>query len=689
MEEQVVQPAWLEPVGRMHMLFLHLPIGLLFVMGILALMRPRIDHAVTETIESHLIHVTALVACLTALAGFLLAQQDAYDADAVFWHKWSGAGVSFLAYALLVIHARAESRRMYVAVLAGALMLLVIAGHLGSELTHGEGFIMGTDDEDEQIEVNEYTSLYEVLIQPIMKRKCLSCHNERKAKGGLVMSTPAAFRMGGDNGPCLVAHEPSQSELMRRIKLPREEKEHMPPKSKSQLDKKEEELIWRWIASGAHFDLALKDYPEADSNRVWFSEQYPDLSNAPKVYQFDFADRALVKSLNTPFRSVRQVDLMSPALDATIFVRANYHPDFLSELSVVKDQLVSLNLTNLPVKDDELEILADFLHLEKLILNGTDIDGSGLQYLKNCKGLKTLGLSSTQVDLDQVKKVLQENQLRSISLWNTPIASAEIEALRAAYPNTQIILGVAPSTSDSIALSPPTLTNKRLIFDHNERIQIKEAFDGVITRYTLDGSDPDTSSQIYQEPLIVSGRTTFKARAYKAGWFESEISTFTILQQGHTPDSVYFLTAPNPKYRASGAYSLIDSEKGQPREFRSPYWLGFRNEPLEAIFRFDKRPAMKQITLSFAQNLGAWALPPQSIEVWGGNDPDSLVRIVNHQVLPVDKDENLRDIIEEVELDDVSYRWYKVKATALPKLPAWHDRKGETPWLFCDEVLFY
>ena len=689
MERQVELPAWIAPIGRMHPLILHLPIGLLFALGLLAVFRAPSTNGANKSIESYLLHVTAALAAVTALVGFFLAVQGDYDADAVRWHKWTGVGVSLFSYFLLIVHNENWQRSFYHGLLAVTTALLIYAGHLGGELTHGENFVFGSSTEEEVLVINEFTPLYEALVKPILKKKCFSCHNERKSKGDLVMIDQERFKKGGENGPSFIPYQPDQSQIVQRIDLPLEEEEHMPPRSKTQLNDREKEIISRWVASGAHFDLALKDYPREDPNTHWLAGQYQNLEAPSVKYTFEFADQDVVRSLNTPFRSVRQLDLNSPALDATIFVRANYEPSFLTELDVVKNQLISLNLTNLPITDDELSSIAKFKQLEKLILNGTDINGEGLQYLGECTALKSLGLSSTDVTFDQIKSLLEATNLRTISLWNTPLTKDEFTALNLSHPEVDINVGDLPSTTDSIALAPPSLANKRLIMGQGEQLRIKEMFDGVITRYTLDGSDPDSSSQIYQAPIAVSGLTNFKAKAYKGGWLDSPISNFTILQSGLRADTVFLLSAPNPKYRASGAYSLVDLEKGGPREFRSPYWLGFREHPFEAVFHFADRPSVNQVTLSLAQNIGAWAMPPQSIEIWGGEDLDHLSRLASYRPEPAVEKEKVKDLIIEIALSGAKHPYYKIKANQLPALPSWHSRKGERAWIFVDEILFY
>ena len=55
---------------------------------------------------------------------------------------------------------------------------------------------------------------------------------------------------------------------------------------------------------------------------------------------------------------------------------------------------------------------------------------------------------------------------------------------------------------------------------------------GATIRYTLDGSEPTTSSALYAEPLMVAGSASIKARAFKNGMSDSDVVGATF---GRTP----------------------------------------------------------------------------------------------------------------------------------------------------------
>ena len=97
--------------------------------------------------------------------------------------------------------------------------------------------------------------------------------------------------------------------------------------------------------------------------------------------------------LNTPFRVIFPIANGSPALHTDFFVRQAYKQEQLGELSEIKDQLVALNLSNMPVKNEDLKTIGQFEQLEKLVLNNTDITDASLSNLQSLTKLKSLSLS--------------------------------------------------------------------------------------------------------------------------------------------------------------------------------------------------------------------------------------------------------------------------------------------------------
>jgi hypothetical protein len=119
---------------------------------------------------------------------------------------------------------------------------------------------------------------YKRDILPILAAKCFSCHGPDPStrKAGLRLDQrDAALKMSRSGETPIVPGKPEASELMRRI-FAADDRERMPPsKTGKPLTEHEKDLLKRWIADGAEYQLhwafARPQRPEvpAVKNRAW------------------------------------------------------------------------------------------------------------------------------------------------------------------------------------------------------------------------------------------------------------------------------------------------------------------------------------------------------------------------------------------------------------------------------------
>ncbi len=695
-EGQVQLPVWLQPVGRMHPLLLHLPIGLLILLALLPLLKREIPTESLDKLQSFTLHLASLTAALTALMGFFLAQEEGYTAEALKWHKWFGVGVSFFTYSLLVWQNRAsESKSIFNTAVLFNVILLIIAGHLGANITHGEDYILAPIRTKKVKTITADMPIYAAAIQPVLEEKCYNCHNESKAKGKLIMTSVEQLLTGGKHGPAWVAGNADSSEMMQRLYLPLETKEHMPPQGKPQLTDVEIQLLHAWIQSGANVRQSLKDVKKTDTLHalvnIVFNKQQKSNLQTPN-YTFGFASEKKVKEFNTPFRAVYPIAMGSPALHSEIFVRASYQPQFLQELKAVQEQLVSLNVTNMPIEDADLKFIGQFQNLEKLILNGTNITGKTLNELKNCKKLHSLGLSSTAVNSDKMSVLKEFPALKNVFIWNTSISQEALAALKKEMPKIQFDGGYVPDQAEILQLSPPVLKNKTTVLAKNELVTLENKLPGVTIRYTTDGKEPDSlTSAIYKEPFQLKEYTILKIKNFKEKWKSSAVRSFTLFPKGHPTVRAELRSVAEPAiYKSKGVSVLYDNKKGDLDNVKNSPWMGFQLEPLDAYFYFgEKPPTVQEVTLSIAKNIGYRAFPPAKIEVWGGADSTKMQRLaVLSPKQPKDYEPN--EVIGiRVPVPKSNFRCYRIVAYPIARIPDWYKEKKYKPRILVDEVFFY
>jgi hypothetical protein len=397
-----------------------------------------------------------------------------------------------------------------------------------------------------------------------------------------------------------------------------------------------------------------------------------------------------IKKLNTPYRTVFQIAANEPALQVDFFLAESFQKSFLDELKAVRDQIVIINLSKMPVTDDELKSLAQFPNLEKLILNQTKVEGKKLSDLNRLQNLKSLSLSSTKVKAEDLPVLAENKRLTEVYLWNTLVTEKDLIDLKSKFTSVNWQIGYVPDAKEILRLSSPILRNDGQVIKSGETVSYRHNLPGSVIRYTVNGEMPDSvSGEIYKDPLDVKQYSTIKTKAFKEGWMSSKGVENIFFPSGIKPDRAALLTKPEERYKGEGATTLIDTRKGMPDFYRDPVWMGFRNEDLEAIFWFDKNlPEISSVTLSYARNIGAMCMPPAEMQVWGGEDENHLKLLAS--LKPAQPTDYVPTRIEgaDIKIPKSNFKCYKVIAKTLTKLPAFRKAPKDKGWLMVDEIFF-
>jgi hypothetical protein len=89
---------------------------------------------------------------------------------------------------------------------------------------------------------------YDEHVLPLLRDKCIGCHNPDKSRGGLVLSNFQKLMQGSSSGVVVKPGDPEGSPLFRVVS--HKEEPFMPPKS-PMLPQESLDLIQKWIAGGA------------------------------------------------------------------------------------------------------------------------------------------------------------------------------------------------------------------------------------------------------------------------------------------------------------------------------------------------------------------------------------------------------------------------------------------------------
>jgi len=285
-----MERSWVELLlqffGHLHPLVVHFPIGLLIVALFLEILslngkRPGLREGIMW-----MVYIGALFSVVASIFGYLLRNNGDYSGQTVLIHQYLGITTSVLSVATALLLKRTVDGRLpnywaYRTLLALTVISLTAAGHYGGSLTHGASYLsFGSISESNNYDSESGQQLFSELsstdtlsdlqldklnieVRAIFAHNCYQCHSENKQKGELVLENKKGVFKGGKSGKVVIAGNPNQSELYKRIILSPDHDDVMPKKGKVLRDN-EIDLIRLWIEKGAHWsDQAVKVFPEA------------------------------------------------------------------------------------------------------------------------------------------------------------------------------------------------------------------------------------------------------------------------------------------------------------------------------------------------------------------------------------------------------------------------------------------
>jgi len=404
-------------VGRFHPLSVHFPIAVLLIVPLFEILGRKRSSSFLLASVDFLLLLAACGALLSALLGWCLARGGGYSGPLVRQHMWGGLLVAAAASICWWLRSRQDTpdtKRLYGALLLGAIMLVSFTGYRGGQLAHGETHLtellpsplqtlLGpSTSETGVVSVKDPSSFYDVRIQPLFEGHCITCHGQSKHKAGLRLDSYALVMRGGKHGPVIKPGDLKGSELVRRITLPRSDDDFMPADNKRPLSASDVKLIEMWIAEGASRTLRAEVLAALPGNA----------STETTVHEVTFpaTDPAAVARERTAVSSILgRVQLRLPNVveyesrtSANLVVNASWQgakfgDDELAELAALGPSIVTADFSGTAITDRSARVIAAMKKLRNLRMAHTAITDSTIESLGPLDQLELLSVFDTRV----------------------------------------------------------------------------------------------------------------------------------------------------------------------------------------------------------------------------------------------------------------------------------------------------
>ncbi|MCB9845251.1 MAG: hypothetical protein H6811_04610 [Phycisphaeraceae bacterium] len=452
---------WLDVFGRAHPMLVHFPIALLLAGLVFEALFVISGHArrgrealsdqyrnrppILSPAATACLILAMVVSPVTAWSGWTNAASRS-PSDEIELHRWLGiatavgAGLSGLC-ALIAVSVRSWSAATAARIVMVISAIVVIpTGHIGGELVFGEGYLLAplkrpdpAQNTPQVIPESETTQVsFELGALPIFESRCFECHGSRRQRARLRLDSLEAV-LANPRAEILSRGDVSESELLRRISLPADDPDRMPPNG-DPLTSDEIRVVQTWLASLAADSPAIPDpLPSRDQQSETFL-QATDTAD-PGLEQALVAIRA-----RGGFAS--PIAFNSPLIEVNFSVAGRAITDADLDLLVpLKDSLVWLNLSGTSVTDRGVSTLAEMSRLTRLNLARTAISDSSMVLAAGLESLEVLNVYETAVTDDGLRAVIEISRLRRLYVWQTQVTPSAVAAARESHPGLSIDTG--------------------------------------------------------------------------------------------------------------------------------------------------------------------------------------------------------------------------------------------------------
>jgi mono/diheme cytochrome c family protein/uncharacterized membrane protein len=456
--------------GRMHPLLVHLPIGILLAGFLLQWLSRKGKNPTLKPALLPIYLAGCITAILSCISGYILSLSGDYEESLLNIHQWMGIAVALTSLLLFLGIRGLRWFIPYTNFIAFILFAgIVYTAHLGGSLTHGSNFLFSSTSKKENTDFAfkplpnaQEAVVYEDIIRPILQSKCYACHGPDKQKGKLRLDGKDNILKGGKDGKVITAPLNEQPEMLRRILLPPDDEDHMPPKEKGQLSERQVTLIKWWLNEGANFTAKSKELKQNDTIKKMLASlqepssetinagvnTYPELPPAPK---------GLVDSLKNAGVMVIPLSRTTNALSVSLINITRVSDTVWSLLSRLGGRVYFLDASGPLTGNEAIESISKLTSLQKLSLANAVVTNEALPKLQSLKELVSLNLTGTKVDETGLLTLRTLTKLKNIYIYRSAVNYSRLDDIRMKFPGVTIDTGgytMPLLTSDTTEVKP-------------------------------------------------------------------------------------------------------------------------------------------------------------------------------------------------------------------------------------------
>ena len=184
---------------------------------------------------------------------------------------------------------------------------------------------------------------------------------------------------------------------------------------------------------------------------------------------------------------------------------------------------------------------------------------------------------------------------------------------------------------------------------------VAQTIDGAPIYYTLDGSEPTSSSQEYTGVLKIDKPCTLRTVAIRSSG-KSKVTNDEITFSKSSMKPITMLQPINKQYEFTGATVLVDGMTGN-MNYKTGRWIAFYKNDMEAVIDLKEPMEISSMTLHTCVEKGDWIFDTRGITVSVSDDNQTYKEVASESYPAMKSDDPNQIYTHKLEFASVKTRY--------------------------------
>ena len=208
--------------------------------------------------------------------------------------------------------------------------------------------------------------------------------------------------------------------------------------------------------------------------------------------------------------------------------------------------------------------------------------------------------------------------------------------------------------------------------------------DNAPIHYTLDGTEPTSTSPVYDGALKIKENADFSAIAIRPTG-NSRVVSEKIDFSKSSMKPIVANQPVNKQYEFKGVSTLVDGLKGNGN-YKTGRWIAFRGNDMDVTIDFKQPTEISSVAISTCVEKGDWVFDTRGLSVEVSEDGTNFTKVAS-ETYPAMKETDKNGVYDhKLTFTPVTAQYVKVIASPEKSIPEWHGGKSYPGFLFVDEI---